>query len=93
METTNWQQEQKECECLIHRYHCAHLCECGQLFAHSQSQCDEHRQHDYITFDSELYKHGNTAKDMFDRLSIMGLLPYGTEAYEKVYNYAAEHWN
>ena len=38
--------ESEKCDCIVHRYHVAHICECnGEIFAHSQAQCDQHRFH------------------------------------------------
>ena len=84
--------EHQDCPCLFHRYHIAHICECGQLYSHSQSECDEHRFHDCISFDSGFYQHGDTAKGVFDKLTFYGVLPYGTKAMEKVYTFACDNW-
>ena len=32
----NWQIDQLDCECAIHRYHVAHLCECGCVLDHGK---------------------------------------------------------
>ena len=34
------------CLCTIHRYHVAHICSCGLIYAHSQGACDTHRSHE-----------------------------------------------
>lgn len=75
--------------CPMHLYHVAHLCECGKLYSHSQSDCDRHRQHRCINFDPIHYSHGETARDVFDKLAVMGTLPYGTESFDAVYDYFA----
>lgn len=57
------------CECTIHRYHCAHVCECGQIASHSQSSWDYHKFHgSMLTFDVALYAHGDTAEDVLRKL-------------------------
>ena len=89
--TTVWT-GQENCECLIHRYHVAHICECGKLYSHSQGECDEHRGHQCINFPSGDYLHGWSAHEMFDCLTVQGTLPYGTDEYKAVYDYAANHW-
>jgi hypothetical protein len=88
---TDWQAEQMGCACEYHRYEVAHICECGALHSDSPADSDAHRAHDGLTFDSKLVKHGDSARDVFDRLQVIGLLPYGTEAYGKVYDYMADH--
>jgi len=88
----DWQIEQIGCQCIVHRYHVAHICECGKLYSHSQGDCDEHRGHDCINFDPFFYRHGSKAKDTLDLLNVMGLLPYGSEALTKVFNYASDNW-
>jgi len=88
---TDWQIDQLGCECLEHRYHVVTICGCGKLISHSQAECDEHRLHpNGINIPSEWYKHGDTASELFDRMSAYGLLPYGTEGFEAVYAVLAE---
>jgi hypothetical protein len=67
----NW--KQAGCECLIHRYHVAHVCECGKLYPHSQAACDEHRSHVCLNIDSDLVEHGDTGDNVFDFLIVTGL--------------------
>jgi hypothetical protein len=88
----DWQVNQRNCQCWFHRYHAAHICECGKLYDHSQGSCDEHRQHKCVSFDTKYYKHGDKAKDVFDRLMVMGIMPYGTDSFRAVYDYAANNW-
>ena len=87
--TTVWT-GQEWCECLIHRYHIAHICECGKLYSHSQRACDEHRGHRCINFPSGDYLHGWTVSEMYDYLAVRGMLPYGTDTHEVVYDKMAE---
>lgn len=88
---TDWQLEQAGCECVIHRYHVAHLCSCGRVISHSQADWDTHRFHEHmINFEPKQYKHGDSFRDVFDRLSVAGTLPYGTPAFEAIYTLLAE---
>lgn len=86
----DWQANQAGCDCEFHRYHIAHICECGALYPHIQADCDTHRAHDCIGVDPTFIKHGDTASAVFDRLMLLGLLPYGEAAYGKVYDKMAE---
>ena len=81
-----------KCDCMIHRYHIAHICECGHLLSHSQGDMNEHRHHEMIDFAPEEYKHGQTASQVYNWLQVKGVLPYGTKAHEAVYDYAANNW-
>ena len=81
---------QEHCACPIHRYHVAHLCECGILYSHRQSECDEHRGHACVNFEPDAYMHGWTAREMFDDLMVKGALPLGTSACEKVCDFFAQ---
>ena len=58
------------CECLIHRYHVAHICGCGKLISHSQAEMDQHRTHEgeWLDFDPDIYEHGDTADDILRKL-------------------------
>lgn len=81
------------CECLVHRYHVAHLCACGEIISHSQAAWDAHKFHaGMIDFDPELYKDGMTASELFDTLMV-----YGTDVfapgYRAVYGYFADLQN
>ena len=59
-----------QCECLIHRYHVAHICGCGKLISHSQAEMDQHRTHEgeWLDFDPDIYEHGDTADDILRKL-------------------------
>ena len=82
---------QSNTPCIMHRYESVYICGCGQLISHSQGDWDEHRLHPIgISIPSEYYAHGDTAKDLFDRLSVYGELPYFDEGYRNVYNAIAD---
>lgn len=87
---TDWQIDQLSCECVFHRYHVAHICECGALYSHSQADCDKHRMHDCLSFDPKEYKHGDKARDVFDRLVAAGTVDLFAPAFRKVYDRFAE---
>jgi hypothetical protein len=79
------------CPCLAHRYHVVHICGCGELYTHSQGDCNDHRLHPVgIDIPSRFYNHGETARGLFDKLMVYGLLPYGAKGLENVYSSMAE---
>jgi hypothetical protein len=83
---------ESETPCMMHRYHVVHICGCGTLHSHSQGDCNDHRLHPIgISIPARFCNHGETAHDLFDKLTVYGLLPYGTKGYENVYSYFAEH--
>lgn len=87
----DWQIDQLGCECPIHRYHVAHLCECGKVISHSQADWDAHRFHgEMINFSPEQYRHGDSFREVFDRLHARGTLPYGESSFERIYSILAE---
>jgi hypothetical protein len=78
--------------CVIHRYHVVHLCGCGKLYSHSQGDCNEHKLHPIgINIPSRFYNHGETAKQLLDKLQVYGLLPYGENGLNNVYFYFSDN--
>ena len=91
MQLNEWQLNQIGCECLIHRYHIAHICSCGKLLSHSQGDWEVHKNHKMISFNPIEYRHGTTAKEVYDRLIAFGyVLGGGTEEERAVYDYFAK---
>ncbi len=82
----DWQYDQKDCTCPLHRYKVAHFCACGRVISHSQADFDTHKFHGgLVNFDSRWYKHGDKPRDTWGRLNVMGLLPYFAEDYGNVW--------
>lgn len=93
-EYTKWQFEQRDCECVIHRYHIGHLCLCGEVISHSQAAFDYHKFHGgMLDFDTFWYKHGDTLADIFDRYVGYGFNSWWIENNRKVYNEIADKFN
>lgn len=86
---TDQQFKNMNCSCIIHRYHVAHVCECGKLYSHSQTDCDTHRGHKCVNIPARDVNHGMTAWEAFELLAVRGTLPYGTESFQAVYDYFA----
>lgn len=80
-----------KCECLIHRYHVAHLCACGEVISHSQGDFDSHKHHGgMIGFHPDLYEHGDGFTDVWERLGREGKLPTDSREFEVVRAVAME---
>ena len=60
------------CECLIHRYHVAHICQCGEIIAHSQSAWDYHKNHgEMVSFNPTLhYAHGDSVETLRAKIAL-----------------------
>ncbi len=84
-----WQFKQLGCDCIVHRYHVAHLCACGTVLDHSQGTWNRHRAHRMLNFSPKQYKHGWGFSETFDYLSAMGLIDLFAEAYPAVYEATA----
>jgi hypothetical protein len=77
--------------CMMHRYNTVYLCSCGALVSHSQGDWNEHRLHtNGISIPARYWNHGESAAELFDKLQVYGLLPYGTVGYSAVYDHFAE---
>ena len=88
---TDWQIDQLGCDCIYHRYQTVYICGGGKLVSHSQADWDVHRLHpNGINIDSKWYKHDDTASKLFDRMTVYGLLPYGTNEFDTVYSRMAD---
>ena len=82
----DWQFDQRNCTCLIHRYHVAHICICGKIISHSQADFNQHKNHGgLLNFDPVWYKHGDTVTTLWDRLHGYGLLDYFNPDYTEIY--------
>jgi hypothetical protein len=76
---------------MMHRYNTVYLCSCGKLVSHSQGAWNDHRLHpNGISIPARYWNHGETARELFDKLQAYGLLPYGTPGLDNVYLFFAQ---
>jgi hypothetical protein len=78
---TDWQLAQLGCQCPVHRYDVAYLCECSTIVA--ASSVSDHAAHRKFAFDSRYFRHGDEMGVLFDRLHVLGKIPAsGSVRYE-----------